>query len=205
MDITLSPKLQNFVSEIKQKRKVTLKEILMLGFLITSEKKWMNYVDYLMDFLLMVGITLLIQIPKRILGFEDSNLFHVLATGIIYVINKLFWNFIHYRNLYRGLKSVGISCAEIETFSTNLSLITLKHSASNLLKISSFLFSTKTQKEIFEPIVADWQEEYFEALFKKETWKARWINVRYTYAFLAAMWQKSPIGDLIEFINKLAK
>ncbi len=113
MDITLSPKLQNFVSEIKQKRKVTLKEILMLGFLITSEKKWMKYVDYLMDFLLMVGITLLIQIPKRILGFEDSNLFHVLATGIIYVINKLFWNFIHYRNLYRGLKSVGISCAEI--------------------------------------------------------------------------------------------
>ncbi len=67
------------------------------------------------------------------------------------------------------------------------------------------MFSTKTQKEIFEPIVADWQEEYFEALFKKEIWKARWINVRYTYAFLAAMWQKSPIGDLIEFISKFAK
>ncbi len=71
--------------------------------------------------------------------------------------------------------------------------------------LSNFLYSNKTQKEIFEPIVADWQEEYFEALFKKEIWKARWINVRYTYAFLAAMWQKSPIGDLIEFISKIAK
>jgi len=81
----------------------------------------------------------------------------------------------------------------------------LLSSSTNLLKISDFLFSPKTQKEIFEPIAADWQEEYFEALFKKEIWKVRWINVRYTYAFLAAMWQKSLIGDLIEFICKLVK
>ncbi len=71
--------------------------------------------------------------------------------------------------------------------------------------IIRFLYSSKTRKEIFEPIIADWQEEYFEALFKKEIWKARWINVRYIYAFLGAMWQKSPIGDLIEFIIKFAK
>jgi hypothetical protein len=74
-----------------------------------------------------------------------------------------------------------------------------------LLKITAFIYSPKTQKEIFEPIVTDWQEEYFEALSKKEIWKARWINVRYTYAFIVAMWQKSPIGDLIEFIQKFAK
>jgi hypothetical protein len=73
------------------------------------------------------------------------------------------------------------------------------------LKISNFVFSPNIQKEIFELIVADWQEEYFEALSKKEIWKARWINVRYTYAFIVAMWQKSPIGDLIEFIQKFAK
>ena len=72
-------------------------------------------------------------------------------------------------------------------------------------QISDFLFSGKNQKEVFEPIVADWQEEYFEALSKKEMRKARWINVRYTYAFLAAMWMKSPIGDLIEFVIKIAK
>lgn len=72
------------------------------------------------------------------------------------------------------------------------------------LEVSKFLFSLKTQKDTFEPIIADWQEEYFEALFKKEIWKARWINIRYTYAFIVAMWQKSPIGDLIEFVRKIA-
>ena len=55
--------------------------------------------------------------------------------------------------------------------------------SSKYLRTGKFLFSPKTQKEIFEPIVADWQEEYFEALFKKDIWKARWINVRYTNAF----------------------
>ena len=74
-----------------------------------------------------------------------------------------------------------------------------------LFRLIEFIFSAKTQKEIFEPLCADWQNEYFEALFKKEVWKSRWINVRYTHAFLAAMWQKSPIGDLIEFVIKIAK
>ncbi len=77
--------------------------------------------------------------------------------------------------------------------------------SSKLLSFTGFLYAPKTQKEVFEATVADWQEEYFEALFKKEIWKARWINVRYTYAFLIAMWQKSPIGDLIEFVRKFAK
>lgn len=74
-----------------------------------------------------------------------------------------------------------------------------------LLKITEFLYSAKNQKEIFEPIVGDWNEEYFEAFFKKETKKAYWINIRYTCAFFRAMIQKSPVGDLIEFIGKIAK
>ncbi len=73
------------------------------------------------------------------------------------------------------------------------------------LNLVDFFYSQKIKKQVFEPIIADWQEEFFEALFKKEIWKARWINVRYTYAFLASMWQKSPIGDLIEFVRKFAK
>jgi hypothetical protein len=74
-----------------------------------------------------------------------------------------------------------------------------------LLKISNFLYSIKDQKEIFNPAIADWQEEYFQALSKNEIWKARWINVRYVYAFLATMFKNIPIGDLIEFIKKVAK
>lgn len=72
-------------------------------------------------------------------------------------------------------------------------------------QIVYFFYSKKIQKEIFEPIAADWQKEYFEALFKKEIWKSRWTNVRYTYAFIVAMIQKNPIGDLIEFVRKFAK
>jgi hypothetical protein len=76
--------------------------------------------------------------------------------------------------------------------------------SNTFVEISKFLFSAKTQKDTFEPIVADWQEEYFEALHKKEIWKVRWINVRYTYAFIMAMWQKSPLGDLLEYVRKIA-
>ena len=40
---------------------------------------------------------------------------------------------------------------------------------------------------------------------EQEFWKSRWINVHYIYAFISAMWQKSPIGDLIELAIKIAK
>ncbi len=78
-------------------------------------------------------------------------------------------------------------------------------SSINLLKISDFLFSPKTQKEIFEPIVAEWYFEFFEDLNKGRALKAKWTNIRWTYNFLTAMLQKSPIGDLFEFISKLWK
>ncbi len=81
----------------------------------------------------------------------------------------------------------------------------LTSSSINLLKISDFLYSPKTQEEIFKPIVAEWHFEFFEDLNKGRTLKAKWTNIRWTYNFLAAMWQKSPIGDLIEFISKIAK
>ncbi len=74
-----------------------------------------------------------------------------------------------------------------------------------LLKVTEMIFRLKVQKEIFEPIASDWQDEYFEALSKNEIWRVRCINVIYTYAFLVAMWQKSPIGDLLEFVSKFAK
>lgn len=99
------------------------------------------------------------------------------------------------------LKQLGQALSKVES----KSLISDKSLRYKLLKITNFLFSQKTNNEIFIPINSDWNEEYFEALFKKEDWKARWINVRYTYAFLTAMWMKSPIGDLIEFVRKFAK
>ena len=74
-----------------------------------------------------------------------------------------------------------------------------------LLKLSEIFFSAKTQKEIFLQAMADWDEEIYEALEKNKEANLFIINVRNTYAFLAAMWMKSPVGNLIEFIKKVAK
>jgi hypothetical protein len=74
-----------------------------------------------------------------------------------------------------------------------------------LLKLSEIIFSDKTQKEVFLQIMADWDEEIYESLRKNKVSSLFIINARNTYAFLAAMWQKSPIGDLIQFVVKIAK
>lgn len=136
------------------------------------------------------------------------NLLDLEATLIAEFSSKQFDMIKHSDKLEKSLDSFAESWRN-QTFSIVNSLYREKNIVSSpntkLLIVSSFFYSRKNQIEIFEPVASDWQEEYFEALFKKEIWKARWINVRYTYAFLAAMWQKSPIGDLIEFISKIAK
>ncbi len=73
-----------------------------------------------------------------------------------------------------------------------------------LLKITKFLFSAKTQKNVFEPTAADWDEEIYEALKENKDANLFMINVRNTYAFVVSMWQKSPLGDLLEYVRKIA-
>jgi hypothetical protein len=88
-------------------------------------------------------------------------------------------------------------------FSTNKNLYSPY--GSFWLSLAKFLYSPQNYENVFKPIVADWREESLEALNKMEVRRIHVIRVRYTYAFLVAMWQKSPIGDLIEFVVKIAK
>lgn len=74
-----------------------------------------------------------------------------------------------------------------------------------LLKLSELLYSPLTQKEIFLPAMADWDKEIYDALVKNRDAELFIVNARNTYGFILAMWRKSPIGDLIEFIIKIAK
>jgi len=74
-----------------------------------------------------------------------------------------------------------------------------------LLKLSEFLFSLKTYEDVFLTAMADWDEEIYNALKEDENASLLMINLRNTYGFILAMWQKSPIGDLIEFVVKIAK
>jgi len=71
-----------------------------------------------------------------------------------------------------------------------------------LFRLSDFVLSAKDRKNIFEPIIADWHEELFEALNNKQIWKARWISFRYTYAFFVTMWQRVSICKLVEMNSK---
>ncbi len=151
-----------------------------------------------------------------------------LSIGMLLVIIFFFAGQFHFQSIKFILQNNQEMAEKYELFSKSLIIIGLvisichityeffkvtKNEASlttksffyNLSQIIDFLFSKKNQEEVFYQIIADWQEEYFEALFKKEIWKARWINVRYTYAFIGVMRQKSPIGDLIEFVIKVAK
>ena len=72
------------------------------------------------------------------------------------------------------------------------------------LKFAEFFFSPETVKMKVVPTLADWQEEYFEALQKQNLAKARWISVRYNWAMIKVLWL-SDVLELIEALRKIAK
>ncbi|WP_437709700.1 hypothetical protein WMF45_34630 [Sorangium sp. So ce448] len=52
-----------------------------------------------------------------------------------------------------------------------------------------FFYSRKTVERVFDPMLKDMRDEYFEALAKAQTWKARWVHARYYWSFTAAVCQ----------------
>jgi len=194
----MDTKTLTILNRVIESKKISFIEFYLLDA-STNEKRWRNIVGFFANYFLIVGLVLLLK------NFHFGFIKGLLVMVIIHFTVKSTFFIYSSVKLYRTLKPNGITCSEVEYISKIFSKLSLTHMSSSLLQLSSFLYSAKTCKEVFEPIIVDWQEEFFEALFKKEIWKARWINVRYTYAFLAAMWQKSPIGDLIEFISKFAK
>jgi len=71
---------------------------------------------------------------------------------------------------------------------------------SRLLNIVEFLYSPSAREKVFEPLIADWRLEYFEALAVKKPLKAKWISVRYYWAFCKAM----GLQRLLSVIYKMA-
>jgi hypothetical protein len=72
-----------------------------------------------------------------------------------------------------------------------------------LWEIPNWAFSSKTKKEVFDPLMSDWQNELLEAKQQDQTWKALEINIKYSGAFIWAMLQRSPIGDAVEVVRKI--
>jgi hypothetical protein len=56
-----------------------------------------------------------------------------------------------------------------------------------LLAFVRFFYSSNVVTRVFEPLVADWQMEYCEALSQGRTVKARWISIRYSWQSVLAM------------------
>jgi hypothetical protein len=65
--------------------------------------------------------------------------------------------------------------------------LTKKAPGTNLLRFVDFFFAASTMEKTFKPLVADWRTEYFDALQQGRKIKARWISVRYMWAFMLAM------------------
>ncbi|MDQ3747467.1 MAG: hypothetical protein M3367_00415 [Acidobacteriota bacterium] len=80
-----------------------------------------------------------------------------------------------------------------------------KAPGSKLIAVADFLFKKQIVKGVFEQIVCDWRNDYFEALSEKRLMKARWISIRGHWEFYCAAFKQSPIGDLIEEIRKFVK
>lgn len=59
--------------------------------------------------------------------------------------------------------------------------------SNKLIKLVLFVYSAKTIERIFDPIYADFCEEYFAALAAGEKWHARWICIRYYKDFVKAI------------------
>jgi hypothetical protein len=56
-----------------------------------------------------------------------------------------------------------------------------------LFKVAEFLMTAKSFSRVAAPSLSDMREEYFEALSQNRIWKARWVRVRGTYSFFAAI------------------
>ena len=72
-------------------------------------------------------------------------------------------------------------------------------------EIPFLFYSKKTQEMVFDPIRSDWRDEKIEAKVHGNIGDVIAVNVRYSFAFIGAMLAKSPIGELFEFVGKVAR
>ena len=82
------------------------------------------------------------------------------------------------------------------------SKIIVRSPGSRLNKFSEFVFSKKTYEQIYQPIVCDMQEEYYEALATGQKWKARMVCARGYFSFFSAMVAHVPLSGL-QLVKKI--
>jgi len=64
-------------------------------------------------------------------------------------------------------------------------------------RIAEFFCRRKTYRQVFEPLLAEFQHEYLEALLEDRLFHAKWLRVLYFVAFCNAA-QMNLIGKLLK-------
>lgn len=70
--------------------------------------------------------------------------------------------------------------------------------------IAEFLFSKKTFKGVFEPILEDLRFEYHEALATERRWRARWLRAIYGWSFVQAVVAQAQVS-LVQLVVRIWK
>lgn len=73
-----------------------------------------------------------------------------------------------------------------------------------LRSVSEFVFSKKTLEYVIDPIIADMQAEYFEALAAKRPYKAAWVRLRGYWSFAKAVGLYSLLKAVVEMWRRVS-
>ena len=121
----------------------------------------------------LIGKTAIVHLTKYI----DNRMMHSSRQGRIHLILYYVYGSLH-------LLTLGFLWRNKAIFDAS---VVLKAPGISMLAVAEFVFSKKQNEKVFVPIIADMREEYFEALSQSRIWKARWVRIRGTYSFFAAM------------------
>jgi hypothetical protein len=73
-----------------------------------------------------------------------------------------------------------------------------------LISTAEFLMSKKQFCTLVVPTIADMREEYYQALAQNRIWKARWVRIRGTWSFFAAI-RNDRLLAMVSFFIKAWK
>lgn len=133
-----------------------------------------------------VGTAVLSSIGFNVSGGAENNI-----TVVIIALAPIASVFLVL--LLRGLKfRVTLQVDNVQVTIQRTGKVTLAP-GSRLHDLAGFFYSRKTMARVFDPMLADMREEYFETLANGRKWRARWVLLSYYWAFAKVL----PIHALV--------
>ena len=130
------------------------------------------------------GVTLLVVTIKLgiIAGVETHVGVYFFGSAVLGIMAASLLMNRGFHSMHYSLWAI-ISSSDSRRRTSNVS----KMPGTRLMALIRFCYSAKTIERIFDPIYADFYEEYFAALAAGKKWHAPWIRVRYYKDFVKAV------------------